>query len=592
MNRFCYFSKNSVIRFSIILIAVLLHVSFQSCEKEYSSDYSDDTTNNYKGSEDQADYNWSESEIIDIQLNGSSVSCSSDKVTINGSSVRITSAATYRVAGTLNDGQIIVSSPDENIVRIILNGANISCSNSAPIYIKNASKVMIALADGTVNTITDKSGYVLNEDNEPSAAVFSKSYLSFYGTGTISVTGNYKDGIVSKDGLVIKSGTINVKAVDDGIRGKDFVVIHGGAVSVVSGGDAIKSDNDTDTDRGYINIESGDITVNATAGDGISAQNVISIKDGNIKITTGGGAAANTSNTNTGGFPGQPSPSNTQTISKKAIKAKASITMEKGTVTTDSYDDSFHTEGSVTINGGNVTISSGDDAIHAVAAVTINGDVVNILKSYEAIESALITVNGGIVTLNSTDDAFNATKGQATETNDGSLLLINGGTIMVSSTTGDGMDSNGNVTVTGGTIVVQGPKSQPEVGFDINGTFNINGGFVIGSGPNAGMMIEGAATSSAQNSILATVSATVSTSTFFHIQNSSGQDLVTFKPVRTQYYFVFSSSQLKSGETYSIYTGGSHTGTSVNGYYRDGTYSGGTLKKTFTLSSRVTNISM
>ncbi len=586
-----YISK-SIRSVLVILPLVVMLMAIISCEKQYADDYGDETTNSFRGTEDQSDYTWSDSDIREIELKGSSASSSADGVTISGSVVRITSAGTYRISGTLDDGQIIVSSADENIIRIILNGVSISSSVSAPLYIKSACKVMIVTADGTLNSISDNSSYS-SSDDEPTAPVFSKSYLSFYGTGTLSVTGNYKDAIVSKDGLVIKNGIIKVKAVDDGIRGKDFVVIRDGSVSVECRGDAIKSDYETDSDRGYIDIESGNITIKSTGGDGISAQNVISVKGGVINLTTGGGAAANTSNSGAGGFPGQQgTSSNAQTISKKAFKASKSITIEKGTITIDSYDDAFNTEGAITFNGGSVTLSSGDDGIHADASVTINGDEINIIKSYEGIESAQITVNNGILNINSTDDGFNATKGQATESSDGSILQITGGTVTVSTTTGDSMDSNGNATITGGTIIIQGPKSSPEVGFDINGTFNVNGGFIIGSGPNAGMMIEGPSASSLQYAVMVTVSATVSTSSLFHIQNSSGQDLVTFKPARTQYYFVFSSSLLKNDETYSIYTGGSHTGSSVNGYYKDGSYSGGTLKKTFTLSSRITKLSM
>jgi len=144
--------------------------------------------------------------------------------------------------------------------------------------------------------------------------------------------------------------------------------------------------------------------------------------------------------------------------------------------------------------------------------------------------------------------------------------------------------------MTGGTVVVQGPPSQPEVAVDVNGTWTMSGGVFVASGPNAGGMIEVPSTSSTQYTVKAT--GTLAASTFFHIQNASGTDLVTFKPIRRIYHILFSSSSLTTGVTYSLYTGGSYAGgTNLNGLYTGGTYSGGTLKKTFTMSSKVTSVS-
>jgi trimeric autotransporter adhesin len=181
--------------------------------------------------------------------------------------------------------------------------------------------------------------------------------------------------------------------------------------------------------------------------------------------------------------------------------------------------------------------------------------------------------------------------GSPTEYNDGSWLYINGGNITVSASKGDGLDSNGSAAVTAGTVIVQGPPSQPEVGFDINGSFNVSGGLVIGSGPNSGNMIEGISTTSSQNGLKATISSNLAASTLFHIQDASGNELITFKPVRSCYYIVYSSSLLVTGSRYYIYTGGASTGTLTNGIYAGGTYSGGTSRANFTVSSRITNIS-
>jgi hypothetical protein len=572
------------------LIAIVLLIP-GSCEKKYSDDYWNDSGNNIEGSEDESDYVWDESDVNEIILNGRSVIEDSEGVVVSGTIIKIILAGTYRFSGVLNDGQIIVNTSDEKIVRLLLNGVSITCSNSSPVFIKKAAKVLVDLADSTENYLEDGSSYVLDNEGEPGATVFSKSYLSFSGNGKLSISANYQDGIVSKDGLVIKNGILDVRAIDDGIRGKDYLIIKDGRLNIESGGDGIKSDNDINSGYGKIIIESGNIIINAS-GDGITAQNNISVLSGTLNITTGGGAGNSTGSgtTSMGGRPGGTSGGYSGTTSAKGIKSTGSITIDNGTFMVNSADDALHTDGTFTLNGGTLTMATGDDAIHAEGSVTINGDTLIITKSYEGIESPSITVNKGYISLVSTDDGFNATKGNATEANDGSSLVINGGYVVVNSSAGDGIDSNGNVIITGGIIIVHGPQSQPEVGFDINGTFNVSGGLLIGTGPNSGNMIEAPGNSSGQYSVKTTISSGISSNTLFHIQDTEGNDLVTFKPFRNQYYIVFSSAQLKSGSTYHIYLGGSSTGVNNNGLFTGGTYSGGTFRKSFTLSGKTTNI--
>ncbi len=190
------------------------------------------------------------------------------------------------------------------------------------------------------------------------------------------------------------------------------------------------------------------------------------------------------------------------------------------------------------------------------------------------------------------NDGFNATKGTKTEANDGSSINIDGGSIAVNCTKGDGLDSNGDITINSGTVIVHGPQSQPEVGFDVNGTFRINGGFFVATGPNSGNMIEVPATSSTQFSVRITFQSGLLPSSLFHIEDSGGKNIITFKPARSIYYIVVSTPAFISGSSYSIYTGGTTTGINANGIYNDGVYSGGTLRKTFTVSGKVTGISI
>jgi hypothetical protein len=539
--------------------------------------------------EDTTDYVWDTSTVVQVTLSGSSITVDPPVASVSGSKLTITKAGTYNITGNLSNGQIIVNSKDENSVRLILNGVNITCSDNAPLFIKDASKAVINIAAGTSNFLADGPTY--STTDEPTAALFSNSDLVIFGSGSLTVTGKYDDGISGDDGIFIKSGNITVTAADDGIRGKDYLWIQKGNITISSTGDGMKSTNSEDLALGYVTIDSAIVKITASAGDGISAQSNLKINNGSFTITCGGGAGTISSGSGGGPGGGGGSSGYSGTISEKGMKASKSLVIENGTININSADDAFHSNGSITINGGTSTLSCGDDGLHAPSAITFNGGSVTVTKCYEGVESSLITVNNGNVNISSVDDAFNGTRGAATESDDGSWIYIKGGNVTINASSGDGLDSNGSAAISGGTVVVQGPASSPEVGFDINGSFNVSGGLVIGSGPNSGNMIEGISTSSTQNGIKATISATLSASTLFHIQDASGNELVTFKPVRNSYYIVYSSPLLATGSKYYIYTGGASTGTLTNGIYSGGTYSGGTSRTSFTVSSRVTNVS-
>jgi len=569
--------KLLILSLSIGLITAL------SCKK-YDGDDSDDDddettivdaeTGNAEDHEEASDYVWEGDTVTAIILNETSITVSGDGASASGTTATVTAAGTYLVSGTLDNGKIIVDTEDEDAVKLVLNGVNITCSNSAPIFVKSAEKAIVILPSGTTNYLTDGSSYTYSssDEDEPNAALYSKSDLSISGEGALVVDANYNDGITSKDGLIIASGNISVNSVDDGIRGKDYLIIESGTINVTSGGDGFKSDNDEDDAKGYISIESGTITITA-ANDGMQATTDLLIADGTFNLTTGGGSSKTISSS----------------VSAKGLKSDLNIIIESGDFTINSADDAIHSASLITINDGTIAISSGDDGIHTDNTVNVNGGEITITKSYEGIEGPYINMNGGTTYVTSSDDGLNASKGNGGESNDGSLLSITGGYLYISST-GDGLDSNGSITSTGGTVIVNGPSSSVEVGLDYNGTFSLNGGLILIAGPNSSMT-QGASSSSTQNSVLVRFSSSKSSSTLFNIQDASGNSLVTFQPAKTYSSVLYSSSDLTKGTTYYIYSGGSYSGGSeTDGLYTGGTYSGGTQYSSFTVSGSVTTV--
>jgi len=525
-------------------------------------------------------------DIVPIELNGASITANNAGVQVNGATATITAAGTYQLQGKLTDGQIIVDTDDAEPVKLVLNGVTLANSKSAPLFIKNADKTIILLADNSENFISDASEYVYEnaDQDEPNAALFSDTDLTIHGNGTLTVQANFNDGIASKDGLVIDGGNISVTAANDGIRGKDYLVVQNGALTVNAGGDALKADNDEDADKGYIAIENGEFKLTA-GGDGMAAESDVTIAAGKFALTTGGGSKAQLG----------------EDDSAKGIKTGAQLVIDGGAFAIDAADDALHSNDALTINNGEITIATGDDAIHADRTLEINAGKIDITQSREGIEGMVITINGGDIQVVSSDDGINAVDPDAGDTGGrpggrnqdfstytGKVFLyIHGGNIAVDAA-GDGLDANGAIQMTNGLVIVNGPTERMNGALDFDAAFNITGGTLIAAGSSG--MAQTAGDAASQNSILVYFGKTLPGGTLIHIQNSAGKNLLTFAPTKDFQSLAFSAPELARGETYTIYTGGSATGTATNGLYTDGVYTPGAEFATFTISQPITVI--
>ena len=241
----------------------------------------------------------------------------SDGVTQSGSVYTITKAGEYTVAGLLSEGQLIVDAGDEDEITIVLNGTSITCSSGSPIYVKNASEVKIKSEENTFNEVIDKRAEATDDssDDAGNAAIYATCDLKLVGKGALVVTGNYNNGIQSKDDLSIKNVIVKVTAVNNAIKGNDAVDIESGNIIAISAkGDGIKTSNSSisnkDNQKGIVTITGGNIGVYA-ACDGIDAAYGVDISgDGNLNIytdtyseyseevTTSGSSSGSSSSTN------------------------------------------------------------------------------------------------------------------------------------------------------------------------------------------------------------------------------------------------------------------------------------------------------
>ncbi len=444
---------------------------------------------------------------ITYSATGASLTNDNGCVTVNGGEVVITCAGNYNFSGSYKgaDAQIRVYAPKaDSGVYLNLKGLTLENTVDAPIYVQMASKTFVVAKSETVNTLSDGSTrtkahtYVNNsgvtKTDTTNAAIYSKDDMTFKGTGTLNVTGNYNNGIQSSNDLRFRGETtINVTAKNNGIKGKGMVDIEKGSFTIAAtSGDGIKSDestiNGTDTTitegKGIVNIKGGTINITKAGDDGIQAFNYVMIQDSastpSIKVTSTG----------------------------KGIVSDNVVYINGGEIEVNSGDDGVHSNMNIHFNGGSTTITAkGNDGVHADSTLYVNDGTIYVKDSYEGLEAWYITISGGVTDVYGSDDGWNAAggndgSGNSTQTGGNNWgnrpgmgggmggmgsssghLTVTGGVHYVKTGSGDtdGIDSNGELTVSGGVVVVECQISGGMGGsFDSDGTATLTTKTLLG----------------------------------------------------------------------------------------------------------------
>ena len=540
---------------------------------------------------------YDESKAVHIQLNDTSATASSDSVQINGSRVVIKEEATYVISGNLGDGMLIVDAPDTAKLQLVLNGVSITSKTSAALYILEAGKVFVTLAEGTTNSLANSGSFTAIDENNIDGALFSKQDLTMNGAGLLNITSPAGHGIVCKDDLVITGGTYVVNSASHGLDANDSVRITNATLTVDAGKDAIHCENSEDAAKGFIYISDGTIKAEAE-GDGIAASGYMQICGGSIELLVGGGSenGSKAHSDSFGGFMGggpggrpggggfggnQDATTEEASTSMKGLKAANSLLISGGDITVNSADDSIHSDVSVFIQGGNFSIASGDDAIHAEDTLTVTAGKVVITESYEGLEALHIDVQGGDIKLVASDDGLNAAGGtdqSGTEggrdgmfggggfggmgggrpgggfggmsANSNGSIKISGGTLYINSS-GDGMDANGTLEISGGHITVVGPTQGDTATLDYDKSATITGGTFIGTGAS-GMA---QTFSDSTQGVIAISVGNRSAGTQILLTDAKGNVLIDYAPELNFAVVILSSPELVKGETYIIAVG-------------------------------------
>jgi len=519
----------------------------------------------------QNDISWDASTATNVALNGAGIEVSGSGASAQGGVLTISKGGTYVLSGTLTDGQVVVNAPKTDTVKLVLNGADITSGTNAAIYASQVDNLTIILADGTQNIVTDAQSYTYADTaaEEPDAAIFCKNDMTIGGGGSLTVNASFYNGIGTKDDLVILGGTYNITAANHGIRGRDSLTVLDGSFTINAGNDGLQSNNDKDTAKGWISLEGGSYNITA-AHDGIQAETVLSVSGGEYNILCGGGSTATPA----------ASADSTESDSCKGLKAGGDLAVSGGTFDIDSADDAIHSNANIAISGGTFTLASGDDGIHADADLSVTGGRINITRSYEGLEGATMTIADGVINIVATDDAINAAGGNDGDAQPGRFgkdsfasagayyVNITGGEITFTAG-GDGIDSNGDITISGGTITALIHSTPDNGALDCDGTLTVTGGTIVYGGTGVGRT---PGSDSAQSYIH--VSDGVSAGAEISIQKD-GATLFSFTPAIDCQYLAFSSPDITSGESYEVYSGGSLLATAEAGTGGSGMGMGG-----------------
>ena len=543
----------------------------------------------------------------------------SDGVTQSGSVYTITKAGEYTVAGLLSEGQLIVDAGDEDEVTIVLNGTSITCSSGSPIYVKNASEVKIKSEENSFNEVIDKRAEATEDssDDAGNAAIYATCDLKLVGKGALVVTGNYNNGIQSKDDLSIKNVIVKVTAVNNAVKGNDAVDIESGNIIAISAkGDGIKTSNSSISNKGkqkgIVTITGGNIDIYA-ACDGIDAAYGVDISgDGNLNIYTDTYSEYSEEVTSSGSSSGT-STSRDSSANKTASANTVSYVAASDTIANapggfggnkaggdrpgmpgdfnesgNSSGQSYSTKGikaesEINISGFTINVCSTDDGIHA------NSDS-GVLETGEDGKGTIV-INGGTITISSGDDGMHADK--QLDVNDGYINIVtsyegleamtinlNGGKIYVYATddginacTGDGKTSP-IINVTGGYIDVTTASGDTD-GIDSNGNYVQTGGMVLvkggsSSGNVSGSIdVDGTVTitggtcvalggicETPVNSVNAYVLSSVSFSSgSYSLKDASGNEVISFTVDGSFSNGWICSDTLTTGTSYTLYRG-------------------------------------
>ncbi len=451
-----------------------------------------------------------------------------ENATILSEAGKIDESGNYVVRGSLAG---TVSVKAEN-VHLFLDGASVLAEEGKAIT-SDYPLVLTLSGENAVETTAASTN-----------AVSCDGALTVNGGGTLLVRST--KNAVKANSICIAEATLDIEATGDGLHAE-----------IDAYDDLTSAPAFSYADGGWVLLDGANVTIRS-GDDGVQADTFVLMRGGKLDVTTNGGAPQTITEASSDSGDG------------KGVKAGAIdwgadgaeilsdeyfIGIQSGEVTVNSNDDALHSDGKMEIAGGTLAVAAGDDGLHAEALLTVTGGSIAVSRCYEGLEAAKVEISGGQISVTSADDGINAADGTTAipgNANNNCHIVISGGDIYVNAE-GDGIDSNGSMLISGGTVRVDGPTNAMNAALDADGNILVNGGYLFACGPIG--MVQTPANNSAQNTVSFAYSGNIAAGTVLSLAGADGNAIFSHEVKKSCRSVIVSCPELVKNGSFSILGG-------------------------------------
>lgn len=492
----------------------------------------------------QAQTSYDESHATQITLADQTATVTGQGASFSDQTVTITQAGTYVLTGSGKNIKLVVEAADTDQVHLVFQSLTLEGEGTL-LQVNKAQEVVISLVEGSQNALTESQA---SDDEEVKATIHSQVPLTLNGTGNLTLTALTKNALEVEDDLKVLGGTYTVKAANHGFKAEGALDIEAATLTIEAGKDGLHAEHDETTERANISLNPTQLSIAATE-DGVDAGNELTIKGGTITVSQseeglearvirqlGGDVTIKSSDDGVNASAGSSSKTTDTSATSKTTDASA----------TSNTADTSSSAGQATTDSG--TTSSSASQATADPAATSQADQANKDKNATppSPPAGQAPPQGGQPPQNGQGPGGMPPGGQ--EESDPSLqIILEGGTLTIDAE-GDGIDSNGTVSISGGSLVVNGSVQGGNGPLDAAGDITITGGTVWALGTSD--MLQGFAQGSTQASITANIAGTAGQTLI--ILDANGKEVVRQTASKDFKAVIMSSADLVDGQTYTI----------------------------------------
>ena len=492
----------------------------------------------------QAQTSYDESQATQVTLADQTATVTGQGASFSDQTLTITQAGTYVLTGSGKNIKLVVEAADTDQVHLVFQNLTLEGEGTL-LQINKAYEVVISLAEGSQNTLTESQA---SDDEKVKATIHSQVPLTLNGTGSLTLTALTKNALEVEDDLKVLGGTYTVKAANHGFKVEGALDIEAATLTIEAGKDGLHAEHDETTERANISLNPTQLSIAATE-DGVDAGNELTIEGGTITVSQseeglearvirqlGGDVTIKSSDDGINASAGSSSKSSDTSATSKTTDAS----------TTSNTADTSSSASQATTDSATASTSASQST--ADPAATSQTDQANQDKNQTppAPTAGQAPPQGGQPPQNGQGPGGMPPGGQ--EESDPSLqIILEGGTLTIDAE-GDGIDSNGTVTISGGSLVVNGSVQGGNGPLDAAGDITITGGTVWALGTSD--MLQGFAQGSTQASITANIAGTAGQTLI--ILDANGKEVTRQTASKDFQAVIMSSADLVDGQTYTI----------------------------------------